>query len=82
MQELLRNTLDKFKDMAILFVTHDIFEAVYLSDEIYFMKSNPGEIVDKVDVKFTMKRTPEIKREKQFLNKVYEVEDTLSEISI
>jgi hypothetical protein len=29
-----------------------------------------------------MKRTPEIKREKQFLNKVYEVEDTLSEISI
>ena len=45
MQDLLSTIWNKFHP-TILFVTHDISEAVYLGDDIYFMKSPPSKIVD------------------------------------
>lgn len=35
---------------TILFVTHDIDEAIYLSDEIYVLTHRPGKIKAKIDV--------------------------------
>ena len=35
---------------SILFVTHDIDEAVYLSDRVIVMATNPGRIVEIVDI--------------------------------
>ena len=35
---------------TIVFVTHSISEAVYLSDTIHVMGTNPGRIVDTVDI--------------------------------
>ena len=39
---------------TVLFVTHDIDEAIYLSDDIYVFSSRPGRIKSKITV--TMER--------------------------
>jgi ABC-type nitrate/sulfonate/bicarbonate transport system ATPase subunit len=49
MQEWL---LDLWDDLGktVLFVTHDIDEAIYLSDVVYVMSPRPGRIVGRIDV--------------------------------
>lgn len=42
---------------TILFVTHDIDEAIYLSDEIYVMSARPGRIRERVIVNLPRPRT-------------------------
>lgn len=37
-------------DVTILFVTHDLDEAIYLSDRILVLKANPGEIQEFIEV--------------------------------
>jgi NitT/TauT family transport system ATP-binding protein len=44
---------------TILFVTHDLSEAVFLSDRIYMMKTNPARIFKEVSVDFSRPRKPE-----------------------
>jgi len=55
-------TRDKFT--AIL-VTHNIAEAVYLSNRVVVMSPRPGMITDIVDIPFE-KRTPEIRADDKF----------------
>ena len=49
MQEWLLDTWGEFKK-TILFVTHDIEEAVFLSDSIYVLSRRPGRVVTKIPV--------------------------------
>lgn len=49
MQELLLGIWSELKP-TVIFVTHDIDEAVFLSDRIFIMGVNPGRIKEKVDV--------------------------------
>ncbi|MGE7021812.1 ABC transporter ATP-binding protein [Solibacillus cecembensis] len=42
--------------MTIILVTHDIDEALYLSDRIFIMKPNPGEIHKEVSLKLAKPR--------------------------
>jgi NitT/TauT family transport system ATP-binding protein len=35
------------KEISILFITHDLMEAIRLSDEILLLKADPGHIVKK-----------------------------------
>ncbi len=65
------------KDMTIILVTHDIPEAVYLSDEIWLMSANPGYIMDRIKIDIPLNRTKEVKRSKQFMDYVYYIEDKL-----
>jgi NitT/TauT family transport system ATP-binding protein len=44
---------------TILFVTHDLSEAVFLSDRIYMMKTKPAVIFKEVTVDFPRPRKPE-----------------------
>jgi len=61
LQNILIELIDK-KEITILFITHDLMEAVRLSDEILLLKSDPGEIVKKF--KFT---TPQKNRDDMFV---------------
>jgi NitT/TauT family transport system ATP-binding protein len=49
MQELLADIRRK-TDTTILFITHDIDEAVLLGDRIYVMSRRPGSVRDMLDV--------------------------------
>jgi NitT/TauT family transport system ATP-binding protein len=79
MQDLLCEIWTKLKT-TIIFVTHDISEAVYLGDEIFFMRANPGQVVDKVTVDLPYERNKLLKREQRFTDQVWAVEDKLLNI--
>ena len=49
MQQLLLDVWERAR-MTILFVTHDIEEAVFLADRIYVMDVNPGRITTEIPV--------------------------------
>ncbi|MGK7908597.1 MAG: ABC transporter ATP-binding protein [Synechococcus sp.] len=49
MQELLLDIWDEYKT-TIVFVTHDIEEAVFLGDRILVMGVNPGRIKEQIDI--------------------------------
>jgi NitT/TauT family transport system ATP-binding protein len=44
---------------TILFVTHDLGEAVFLSDQIYMMSTKPARIFKRVPVEIPRPRQPE-----------------------
>lgn len=46
-------------DVTIFFVTHDLDEAVYLSDRILVLRANPGEIDELIEVSVPRPRSPE-----------------------
>ncbi|MDQ8185471.1 ABC transporter ATP-binding protein [Pelagicoccus sp. SDUM812002] len=54
-------------DVTIMFVTHDLDEAIYLSDRILVLKANPGEILEYVEVPVPRPRTPEQLLSPEFL---------------
>lgn len=64
---------------TIIFVTHDIPEAVFLGDDIYIMSSNPGRILKYIHVDLPLVRTREVKKTPDFINLVSEIEEELME---
>lgn len=56
MQEWLLQIWTDFKK-TILFITHDIDEAIFLSDDIYIMSQRPGTIKEKVTVPLVRPRS-------------------------
>src|ERR1700722_137310 len=46
-------------DKTVVFVTHDVEEAVYLSDQVIVMTRRPGRIEDIVDVPIDRPRAPD-----------------------
>ncbi|WP_437935556.1 ABC transporter ATP-binding protein [Sorangium sp. So ce341] len=46
-------------DVTILFITHDLDEAIYLSDRIVVLGANPGRVLEIVEVPVARPRGPE-----------------------
>ena len=46
-------------DVTILFITHDLDEAVYMADRIIVLAANPGRIAEIIEVPLMQPRTPE-----------------------
>jgi NitT/TauT family transport system ATP-binding protein len=44
LQSLLIDMIDK-KELSVLFITHDLMEAIRLSDEVLLLKADPGRVV-------------------------------------
>jgi NitT/TauT family transport system ATP-binding protein len=57
---------------TVIFVTHDVHEAVYLAERVAVMTARPGRIKTVVDTRFD-KADPEVHRSKMFVDKVDEV---------
>jgi NitT/TauT family transport system ATP-binding protein len=65
MQNLINELWEEIEG-TILFVTHDIAEAVYLADKIHILSANPGTIVDDVTVDLPLHRTEDLKNTARF----------------
>ena len=65
MQDLLMKIWTETK-ATILFVTHDVGEAVYLADKMYVVSARPGTIVDEIAVPFERPRSEKLKNEYRF----------------
>lgn len=80
MQDMLIKLWHRFHS-TIIFVTHDISEAVYLADDIYIMKAPPSHIVEHIDIDLPLRRDHSTKRDNHFTELVHHVEDTMIRIS-
>ena len=67
MQELLLSVWDE-SHKTILFVTHDVEEAVFIGDTIYVMTARPGRIKSRIEVKLPPTRTYDLKLSEEFLD--------------
>ncbi|MEB3292195.1 MAG: ABC transporter ATP-binding protein [Synechococcales bacterium] len=78
MQELL---LDIWSELnaTVIFVTHDIEEAVFLSDRIFVMGVNPGRIKQMVDVPLVRPRHSDITVSPEFLHLNREIFELIRE---
>ncbi len=80
MQDLLTSIWHKFHS-TIIFVTHDISEAVYLADDIYIMKAAPSHFVEHIPIDLPINRTRATKRDPRYTALVHEVEDKMIAVS-
>ena len=64
LQEKVIDISNKFKNM-IVFVTHDVEEAVFLADKIVVLDKNPGKIAKIIEVDI---KRPRDRESKEFLN--------------
>jgi NitT/TauT family transport system ATP-binding protein len=62
---------------TVVFVTHSIPEAVYLSTKVVVMSPRPGRIIDVVDVDLGARRGDETREATAFFRKVTEVREAL-----
>jgi NitT/TauT family transport system ATP-binding protein len=85
-QKMQRHLMDLWQniDITIIFVTHDMDEAILLADRIVVLKANPGEIKEIIEVNLPRPRhpdvllSPEFKKLRQHINLlVHSAEDEL-----
>jgi NitT/TauT family transport system ATP-binding protein len=80
MQEILTNMWQRFR-ISVLFVTHDIDEAIFLSDRIYVMTARPGRIKAQIVVPLPRPRTPEMTYTSAFVELVQRLKALIREES-
>jgi ABC-type nitrate/sulfonate/bicarbonate transport system ATPase subunit len=51
---------------TVLFITHDVDEAVFLSDRVYVMSARPGRIIDDVPITLPRPRSTELRTTQEF----------------
>jgi len=54
-------------DVTILFITHDLDEAVYLADRVLVLKAHPGEVQEVIEVPVPQPRSPDQLLSPEFL---------------
>jgi NitT/TauT family transport system ATP-binding protein len=65
MQELLTAIWEKHK-LTVVFVTHDVEEAVFLSDRVMVMRSNPGRIKATYSIDLARPRSRDVHQSSAF----------------
>lgn len=74
-QELLR--LQSYTKSTAVLVTHNITEAVFMSDRIAVMSARPGRLVGIIEVPFDRPRTPDLQTTNDFVRLVAEARSML-----
>ncbi|NHB59564.1 ABC transporter ATP-binding protein [Acinetobacter sp. 194] len=82
-QKMQRHLMDLWQniDITIIFVTHDMDEAILLADRIVALKANPGEIKEIIEVNLPRPRhpdvmlTPEFKKLRQHVDQLVHADE-------
>ena len=84
LDEITRNKLDsdllelwQRQKLTVIFVTHSIYEAVYLSNRVVVMAARPGRIVDEVTIDEPYPRGPEFRVSTEFSRYAKKLQDSL-----
>jgi NitT/TauT family transport system ATP-binding protein len=84
LDEITRNRLDsdllelwQKKKLTVIFVTHSIYEAVYLSQRVVVMAARPGRIVDEVAINEPYPRGPDFRVSTRFSQYAKLLQDSL-----
>lgn len=84
LDEITRNRLDsdllelwQKKKLTVIFVTHSIYEAVYLSQRVVVMAARPGRIVDEVTIDEPYPRGPDFRVSTRFSQYAKTLQDSL-----
>lgn len=67
---------------TVLFITHSIAEAVFLSDRVIVMSRNPGRIVEAIDIALPRPRTLEIRETPDFIHYTARIRRRFTELGI
>ncbi len=62
---------------ASLFITHSVYEAVFLSTRVLVMSARPGRLVGEFEIPFDYPRPPELRFDPEFARLTGEVSRTL-----
>ncbi|MEW8957555.1 ATP-binding cassette domain-containing protein [Neomoorella humiferrea] len=81
MQELLLKVWEESRK-TILFVTHDVEEAIFLGDTVYIMTARPGRLKAQIPIPLARPRTPEMKNTRVFLELKTRILDQIREESL
>ena len=54
--------------LSTIFITHDIDEAILLSDRIYLLRGKPGTLTDEIIIREPKPRDPDFNLTEAFLN--------------
>lgn len=81
MQEILTNMWQQMQ-LSVLFITHDIEEAIFLSEKVYVMTARPGRIKAEVPIPLPRPRTPEMTASPTFQALVRQLKALIREESL
>jgi NitT/TauT family transport system ATP-binding protein len=88
LDEITRNRLDadlldlwQKKKLTVVFVTHSIYEAVYLSNRVVVMAARPGRVVDEVMIDEPYPRGADFRVSTQFSQYAKRLQDSLLKAS-
>lgn len=81
MQEILTNMWQRLR-LSVLFITHDIEEAIFLSDRIYVMTARPGKVKAEIVVDLPRPRKPEMVDSPAFAAMVRSIKNLIREESL
>jgi NitT/TauT family transport system ATP-binding protein len=76
MQSLILDVV-RTRDNTVMFVTHDVAEAVYLADTMYVLSSRPARILERLDVPYFAERDARLRRSAELLRLEHELLDAL-----
>jgi ABC-type nitrate/sulfonate/bicarbonate transport system ATPase subunit len=76
MQDLLLQIWEE-EALTVLFVTHDVDEAVYLSDRLYVLSARPGRVKEVVDIALPRPREYSVQLTPDFLELKHHVRDLI-----
>ena len=81
MQEILTNMWQQLQ-LSVLFITHDIEEAIFLSEKVYVMTARPGRIKAEIPIPLPRPRTPEMTASPTFQALVRQLKALIHEESL
>ena len=81
MQQILTNMWQRLR-LSVLFITHDIEEAIFLTDRVYVMTARPGRIKAEIEIPLPRPRTAEMMSSVAFTQMLHKLRNLIREESL